>query len=231
MLLVVNSVFVKSLQTGAIKITSNRLFLQRRPVSSSLTRLFSTTDRKQNSNSIASKASNIAQAAAATAALAASASQINMKKLTPPSSTDSFVTIDTTNKAVDDLSGLPLSYDRLLIQEYWEKEKGALSARWAEFLKLSVPFYGRLLSLFITDKDNMSTYVPELAKSARIILQELGPTFIKVGQMMSVRPDVLPAEALEELAILQVREERSEANPSAVLHSRLEYLFSLSSKN
>ena len=30
-----------------------------------------------------------------------------------------------------------------------------------------------------------------------------GPTYIKMGQMMSVRPDVLPQPALEELKILQ----------------------------
>jgi len=43
----------------------------------------------------------------------------------------------------------------------------------------------------------------ELAKEARINLEKLGPTYIKAGQMMSVRPDVLPQEALDELAILQ----------------------------
>ena len=34
-------------------------------------------------------------------------------------------------------------------------------------------------------------------------MEELGPTYIKVGQMMSVRPDVLPQAALDELAVLQ----------------------------
>ena len=35
-------------------------------------------------------------------------------------------------------------------------------------------------------------------------LQDLGPTFIKAGQMMSVRPDVLPQATLDELTKLQV---------------------------
>ena len=39
--------------------------------------------------------------------------------------------------------------------------------------------------------------------SIQIIMEELGPTYIKVGQMMSVRPDVLPQAALDELAVLQ----------------------------
>jgi hypothetical protein len=42
-----------------------------------------------------------------------------------------------------------------------------------------------------------------LAKDAREIFEKLGPTYIKMGQMMSVRPDVLPQAALDELSILQ----------------------------
>jgi predicted unusual protein kinase regulating ubiquinone biosynthesis (AarF/ABC1/UbiB family) len=42
-----------------------------------------------------------------------------------------------------------------------------------------------------------------LSERARIDLQDLGPTFIKAGQMMSVRPDVLPQSTLDELTKLQ----------------------------
>ena len=34
-------------------------------------------------------------------------------------------------------------------------------------------------------------------------MEALGPTYVKLGQMMSVRPDILPEAALEELKILQ----------------------------
>jgi len=37
----------------------------------------------------------------------------------------------------------------------------------------------------------------------RLALEELGPTFIKFGQIMSLRPDLLPQELLDELAKLQ----------------------------
>jgi ubiquinone biosynthesis protein len=37
----------------------------------------------------------------------------------------------------------------------------------------------------------------------RLLLEELGPTFIKVGQIMSTRPDVIPADWVEELRKLQ----------------------------
>ncbi|HEX6401350.1 MAG TPA: AarF/UbiB family protein [Actinomycetota bacterium] len=41
------------------------------------------------------------------------------------------------------------------------------------------------------------------AKRLRAGLEELGPTFCKLGQILSTRPDLLPAEFIEELATLQ----------------------------
>ena len=46
---------------------------------------------------------------------------------------------------------------------------------------------------------------PSLSRAARIrlTLEELGPTFIKFGQALSVRADVLPADLIAELVTLQ----------------------------
>ncbi len=41
------------------------------------------------------------------------------------------------------------------------------------------------------------------AKRLRSSLEELGPTFAKIGQILSTRPDLLPPEFIEELATLQ----------------------------
>jgi ubiquinone biosynthesis protein len=41
------------------------------------------------------------------------------------------------------------------------------------------------------------------AKRMKAALEELGPTFCKLGQILSTRPDLLPAEFIDELATLQ----------------------------
>src|SRR6266508_2948809 len=41
------------------------------------------------------------------------------------------------------------------------------------------------------------------AKRLRSSLEELGPTFAKIGQILSTRPDLMPPEFIEELATLQ----------------------------
>ena len=45
----------------------------------------------------------------------------------------------------------------------------------------------------------------ERAQKLRAAMEELGPTFAKLGQILSTRPDLLPPEYIEELATLQDR--------------------------
>lgn len=42
-----------------------------------------------------------------------------------------------------------------------------------------------------------------LPRRVRLVLEELGPTFVKFGQILSTRPDLLPPEFIEELIYLQ----------------------------
>jgi ubiquinone biosynthesis protein len=44
---------------------------------------------------------------------------------------------------------------------------------------------------------------PTLAVRLRLVLQELGPSFIKLGQIVSTRPDIIPADVIVELKKLQ----------------------------
>ncbi len=41
------------------------------------------------------------------------------------------------------------------------------------------------------------------AQRIRLALQELGPSFVKFGQILSTRPDLIPTEIIEELCLLQ----------------------------
>ena len=52
----------------------------------------------------------------------------------------------------------------------------------------------------VTAKDKASKYsIPE---RVRHTLEELGPTYVKLGQILSTRPDLLPTEYIEELSKL-----------------------------
>lgn len=57
-------------------------------------------------------------------------------------------------------------------------------------------------ALFGTEADGV-TGKRKQARHLRAALEELGPTFAKLGQVLSTRPDLLPPEFIEELATLQ----------------------------
>ncbi|MFC1760574.1 hypothetical protein ACFL6U_00660, partial [Planctomycetota bacterium] len=42
-----------------------------------------------------------------------------------------------------------------------------------------------------------------VAKRVRLAFEELGPTFVKMGQILSTRPDLIPQEFIEEFTRLQ----------------------------
>jgi ubiquinone biosynthesis protein len=62
--------------------------------------------------------------------------------------------------------------------------------------------YG-LKELFGRPDEDGATGRRRQAKRLRAALEELGPTYSKLGQVLSTRPDLLPAEYIEELATLQ----------------------------
>ncbi|KAL7561192.1 hypothetical protein ACA910_004118 [Epithemia clementina (nom. ined.)] len=150
----------------------------------------------------ANRAANSGLASVAAMATAAVNAAVSMKKLEAPDVTKSYIAMDRNSTALDK-DGLPLVYDKDLIEAYWSKERGALNKRWGVFVSKAVPFLTKITTLFIRDGKIADSEIPGLSKQARVDLQDLGPTFIKAGQMMSVRPDVLPPSTLEELSKLQ----------------------------
>ena len=53
-------------------------------------------------------------------------------------------------------------------------------------------------------------------RDIRLALEELGPTYVKLGQLMANRPDVLPSELCEELSNLRDEVEPMSAEEVAV---------------
>lgn len=142
-------------------------------------------------------------ASAAAMATAAVNAAVSMRSLEAPDLQKSYVSLDQTSENSIDEEGLPLVYDKDLIEQYWAKERGALNQRWSFFVGKAVPFLSKLVTLFIRDGKINESEIPALSRQARLDIEELGATFIKAGQMMSIRPDVLPPATLEELTKLQ----------------------------
>ncbi|EFN51008.1 hypothetical protein CHLNCDRAFT_141540 [Chlorella variabilis] len=102
-----------------------------------------------------------------------------------------------------DEDGLPLVYNEESIAAYWSNRPGELTSRWTKFAGISVPWLTKLANGFIQGRLQDSTTQSALARDAVDNLERLGPTFIKLGQIMSIRPDVLPPPVMGELAKLQ----------------------------
>lgn len=90
-------------------------------------------------------------------------------------------------------------------------------------LEKYLPKSYRRLELLISSKK-------ELPQKFRELLEDLGPTFVKIGQVLSVRPDLLPLEYIEELEKLQDRVppfefEKVKEIIQAELHKPLEEVF------
>lgn len=62
--------------------------------------------------------------------------------------------------------------------------------------------FGELGRILGVETKNSQSDAP-MAMRVRMALADLGPTFIKLGQVLSVRPDILPSDVLDELAQLQ----------------------------
>lgn len=186
------------------KIFGNCLLHQTRVASN--VRPISSSALQASSATVAERMGTAGIAAAAQVAAAAVNAAVSMRSLEAPDDKKSYVSKDAVSPdrmGVVDEVGLPLVYDKELIQKYWKKQGSALSQRWTEFLGYAVPYLTRVLTLVVSGNGELQKNSASLAKDARVIMEKLGPTYIKLGQMMSVRPDVLPQEALVELKALQ----------------------------
>jgi len=148
-----------------------------------------TQQQPTKQQSLQDRFASSSMASAAAVATAAVNAAVSMKTLEAPDTSKSYVTLDRNTEI--DADGLPLTYDKDAIQAYWTSERGALNQRWREFVGKAVPFFTKLVTLLVRDGEIAEKEIPGLSRQARMDLQDLGPTFIKAGQMMSVSSSVV----------------------------------------
>ena len=141
------------------------------------------TQREEPKLSLRDRITNSGAASAAALATAAVNAAVSMKTLEAPDISKSYISLDRSDgsKNALDEEGLPLMYDKNLIELYWSKERGALNQRWAYFVGKAVPFFTKMITLFIRDGKISEKEIPQLSKQAREDLQDLGPALINVG--------------------------------------------------
>tara|TARA_A100001388_G_scaffold243112_1_gene200262 strand:- start:526 stop:2382 length:1857 start_codon:yes stop_codon:yes gene_type:complete len=99
-------------------------------------------------------------------------------------------------------SGL-LSYDPDTITKIYKKNPKRLFIRLWQTL---IPIFAYIFSIGwdkITGRLKVETHKRVRAKQLTNLLVELGPAFVKAGQALSTRPDIIPGILLEELSELQ----------------------------
>jgi predicted unusual protein kinase regulating ubiquinone biosynthesis (AarF/ABC1/UbiB family) len=94
-----------------------------------------------------------------------------------------------------------LGYDPIAIAEYYSSQPLKVFAR---FIGIFFPMISLALGLWL-DKTTKRTKqnLGRRAVQARKMLTKLGPAYIKIGQALSTRPDLVPPQFLEELTQLQ----------------------------
>jgi hypothetical protein len=116
-------------------------------------------------------------ASAAVIAAAAVNSAVGMRTIAAPDAERTYVYRDgaSLNRAgkIDEF-GLPLIYDKDLIQAYWKSQGNALTQRWTEFLGYSVPYLTKVITILVTGgSGELKKNGGVLARDARIIFEKL----------------------------------------------------------
>lgn len=97
---------------------------------------------------------------------------------------------------------LPIQYDVPALESYWNKRPLEVAGRSLEIASVLVPYVAKLFvwEYMIRRKiRNHGGLQHKYAVKLRMILTQLGPCFIKFGQAVSIRPDLLPTIFLREL--------------------------------
>lgn len=131
---------------------------------------------KKSESTVGSRFQSSGIASAAAVATAAVNAAVAMRSLEAPDVKKSYIAMEKNYSGALDEDGLPLVYDKDLIEAYWRKERGALNKRWSYFVAKAIPFFTKVVTLFIRDGKITDAEIPALSKQARLDLEDLGPS-------------------------------------------------------
>jgi len=103
---------------------------------------------------------------------------------------------------ISDYDALPRKFDRGILLDFFSSRPAEIAWRWSEIL-------GELWPAWNLWHSEESLPAGERTRGAvlRAALSKLGPIFVKIGQTLSERPDLIGDEACEELKLLQQENE------------------------
>lgn len=137
--------------------------------------------------------------------------------LSPPTNITEVNVAVQTRRTLDADQGLPLVYDEEAIAAYWSRRPTEVARRLGEITTLLLPFLVTTATSRLSSGSSTTKTDLELARAIRLreILTELGPTFIKIGQWLAVRPDLVGPVTMRELQKLH---DAVPPFPTAVAH-------------
>jgi len=129
--------------------------------------------------------------------------------------TSDFARQGQTMRLVDDAAlgagqadELPLTYDPDRIAAFWRRRPGAVVARVVQIAAAGASLITSLVSDAVSDAvrgpgglkgEARQARDKARARQLRLALTELGPAYIKVGQALAIRPDLLSPSAMNEM--------------------------------
>lgn len=97
----------------------------------------------------------------------------------------------------DEGEGLPLAYDPDTIEDYWGRRPVAVVTRMLQLMGIAGGFLTSVaVDALAGDLDKNQV---QRAIELRNIMTSLGPAYIKLGQALSIRPDILSPAAMNEM--------------------------------
>lgn len=112
----------------------------------------------------------------------------------------SRVNLETEIREVEEL--LPVEYDAQVMNAFFHDKYFLVTSRALEILSQIIPYATRLFIWEYLIRGKIGSHEglqTKYAKELKELLTRLGPCFIKLGQALSIRPDLLPSPFLFEL--------------------------------